>query len=66
MKTKKIVAIALLVLGGILVYFGINASEAPLEKITESITGRYSDETMYYLIGGALSLIVGLTLLLKK
>lgn len=66
MKTNKIIGIALLVLGGVLIYFGINATEAPMEKLAESVTGKYSDETMYYLIGGGISAVLGLVLLLKK
>ena len=66
MSTHKILAIALLVLGGVLIYFGNNATDAPVEKLTESVTGKYSDETMYYLIGGGISAVVGLVLLLKK
>jgi len=66
MKTNKIIAIALLVLGGVLIYFGINATDAPMEQLAESVTGKYSDETMYYLIGGGVSAVLGLVLLLKK
>jgi hypothetical protein len=66
MSTNKILGIALLVLGGVLIYFGINATDAPIEKLTESVTGKYSDETMYYLIGGGISAVVGLVMLLKK
>ncbi len=66
MSTNKLVGIILLVLGGVLIYFGLNATEAPMEEITEAFTGRYSDQTMYYLIGGAISAVLGLVLLLKK
>ena len=66
MSTNKILGIAMLVLGGVLIYFGINATDAPMEKLTESVTGKYSDETMYYLIGGGISAVVGLVMLLKK
>ncbi len=66
MSTNKIIGIVLLVLGAVLVYFGLNATEAPMEEISEAVTGRYSDQTMYYLIGGAISAILGLVLLLKK
>ncbi|TDR20762.1 DUF3185 family protein [Marinicella litoralis] len=66
MKTNKIIGIALLVLGGVLVYFGINATEAPMEQLAESVTGKYSDETMYYLIGGGIAAVLGLVMLLKK
>ncbi len=66
MSTNKIIGIVLLVLGGVLVFFGLNATEAPMEELSEAVTGRYSDQTMYYLIGGAVSAVVGLVLLLKK
>jgi hypothetical protein len=66
MKKNKILGLALLVLGVVLIYFGINATEAPMEQIAESLTGKYSDETMYYLIGGGISAVLGLVLLLKK
>ena len=66
MKLSKLIGIALLILGGVLIYFGFNAADAPTEKLTEAMTGRYSDETMIYLIGGGLTAVVGLVLLLKK
>jgi hypothetical protein len=66
MSTNKIIGIVLLVLGAVLVFFGLNAADAPLEEASEALTGRYSDQTMYYLIGGAVSAVVGIVLLLKK
>ncbi len=66
MSTNKLIGIILLVLGGVLLFFGLNATEAPMEELTEAITGNYTDKTMYYLIGGAVSAVVGLVLLLKK
>ncbi|GAA4813069.1 hypothetical protein GCM10011365_22450 [Marinicella pacifica] len=66
MSTNKIIGLVLLVLGAVLVFFGLNAADAPLEEASEALTGRYSDETMYYLIGGAVAAVVGIVLLLKK
>jgi hypothetical protein len=66
MSTTKIIGIALLALGAILLYFGINATEAPMEEMGEALTGQYSDNTMMYLIGGGVSAVVGLFLVLKK
>ena len=66
MNQKALLGIALLVGGLILLYFGYNASESITEGVTEAVTGRYSDETMYYLIGGAVASIVGLAMLVKK
>jgi hypothetical protein len=66
MSNTKIIGIALLVLGAILLYFGINATEAPMEEVGEALTGRYSDDTMMYLIGGGVAAVAGLFLVLKK
>ncbi len=66
MSTNKILGIVLLVAGGVLVFFGLNATEAPAEELTEAFTGRYSDQTMWYLIGGGVAAVLGLVLLLKK
>jgi hypothetical protein len=64
MGTKKIVGIVLLVVGAVLLYFGLQATDAPLEQARESLTGDYSDQTMLYLIGGAAAAVAGLGLLL--
>ncbi len=66
MNTSKIIGIVLLVVGAILLYFGFNATEAPSEEIGEALTGKYSDETMMYLIGGGIAAVAGLFLLLFK
>jgi hypothetical protein len=66
MSTNKIIGLVLLILGAVLVFFGLNAADAPLEEASEALTGRYSDETMYYLIGGAVAAVVGIVLLIKK
>ena len=57
-------AVVLLVLGGVLLYFGYQSTESLSEQLVEGLTGRYSDATMQYLIGGAAAAAVGLMLLL--
>jgi hypothetical protein len=66
MGSNKIIGIVLLAIGAILLYFGFNASQAPMEEIGEALTGRYSDQTMWYFIGGGIAAIAGLFMLLKK
>ena len=63
MSTTKLVALVLIVVGGALLYFGYTASGSALESVTETVTGRYSDQTMMYLIGGAACAVVGVGLL---
>ncbi|MBX3725519.1 MAG: DUF3185 family protein [Xanthomonadales bacterium] len=64
MAASKLVGLVLLVLGGILLYFGFTATESIGERVVEGVTGRYTDQTMWYLIGGGVSAAAGLGLLL--
>lgn len=66
MNNSKLIGIVLLVLGAILLYFGIAATDSPTEEIGEALTGKYSDNTMMYLIGGGISAVAGLFLLFFK
>jgi hypothetical protein len=64
MSTKRIVGIALLVIGIGLLFFGLQATDTLTEEVHETLTGRYTDETTWYLIGGAAAAVVGLLLTL--
>ena len=64
MSGSKILGLVLIVVGGILLYFGFNATDSVGEQVVEGVTGRYTDETMWYLIGGGAAAVVGLALLL--
>ena len=64
MGNKKVIGLVLLVAGAVALYFGFQATDAPLEQARESLTGDYSDRTMLYLIGGAAAAVAGLGLLL--
>jgi len=64
MGTSKAIGLVLLVVGAVLLYFGYQSTESLTEKLVEGVTGRYSDTTMQYLIGGGASAAVGLALLL--
>lgn len=66
MNTGKLIGIGLLVLGAILLYFGINATNAPAEELGEAFTGKYSNETMMYLIGGGVAAVAGLFMVFRK
>lgn len=66
MSTLKLVGIGLLVLGAILLYFGFNATQSVGEEMSEAFTGKYSDETMMYLIAGGVAAVAGLFMVLRK
>jgi hypothetical protein len=62
MRRDTILSFGLLSLGLILLGLGFSASRAPVEQVTEALTGSFSDGTMWYLLGGGLALIAGLAL----
>lgn len=64
MSIARLAGLVLIVVGGILLYFGYSATESALESVTETVTGRFSDRTTMYLIGGAACAVVGAGLLL--
>lgn len=51
--------------GMVLLYFGWQGSTAPVDQLSEALTGRYSDATMWYLIGGLASLAIGAALIFR-
>ncbi|PKM29196.1 MAG: hypothetical protein CVV07_11815 [Gammaproteobacteria bacterium HGW-Gammaproteobacteria-11] len=59
MGSQKLVGIVLIALGILLLYFGYQSSQSLGEQLTETFTGRFTDETMYFIIGGAISLVAG-------
>lgn len=53
------VGAAILVLGVVLLVFAFNASNAPVDQIANSLTGRYTDQTMMYLLSGIAAAVIG-------
>lgn len=66
MGTPKIIGIVLIVVGVLLLYFGYQASQSMGEQLAETVTGRFSDETMWYIIGGIAAIVAGAFLALFK
>ena len=64
--TMKAVGIALIVLGAGLIVWGYQLSDSVPAELTETISGSMPDEVMYRYIGGAVSLVVGLFLALRR
>lgn len=63
MHWSRIVGIGLLVLGVVLLFMGWAATDSFTEEVSETLTGRYTEETRNYLIGGAVAAVVGVVLL---
>lgn len=66
MSTAKIIGLVLFLVGLALLFFGWQSTQSFTEGAREAITGRYSQETMVYLIGGGASAVIGLLLLIFK
>jgi uncharacterized membrane protein len=66
MSQNKIIGIVLLAIGAFALYFGFNATNSPMEEMSEALTGQYSDRTMAYLIGGAVAGVAGLVMFFRK
>jgi len=59
---NKAIGLALLVVGIVLIVYGINASHSATSDISRTFTGAPTNKTLWLLIGGIASAIVGATL----
>lgn len=59
MQPARLVGIIVLVIGVILLGFGLNATDAPVDQISETLTGKYTDRTMWYLVAGGAAIVAG-------
>lgn len=66
MGNQKLVGLILLAVGLVLLFFGWQASESIGEQVVETFTGRFSDETMWYIIGGIAAIVGGAFLAFRK
>ena len=61
---QSVVGIALLVVGIVLIIFGMQASASVGSRLSELFSGTPSDRTIWLLLGGVAAAIIGLGLLL--
>jgi len=64
MSPQRIAGIVLLVVGVIVLIVGMNASHSVADQVSNSFTGRFTKDTMWYLIGGGAAALFGLLLVL--
>ena len=64
MNAARIIGIILLAVGILLLVFGINATQGTGEQVRETFTGKYSGQTMWYIVGGIACLVGGAALAL--
>ncbi len=56
---QRIIGIALLVVGVILIVMGLNAQDSFASHLSKFFTGSPTDRTVWLMIGGVVALIVG-------
>lgn len=55
----RIIGFVLLAVGLVLLIFGFNASQSVGEQVVEGVTGRFTNETMMFIIGGVAAMVAG-------
>jgi uncharacterized membrane protein len=60
MSSQRIVGIVLLVLGLVALIYGLNASNSAADQVSHTFTGKFTGETMWYILCGLAGALVGL------
>ena len=63
---KKSVAIGCIVFGSVSLYMGYERTQSVMGGLRKTFSGGYSKETIAYLAGGGVLLLVGLVMLFGK
>jgi hypothetical protein len=66
MSSQRIVGIVLLVLGVVLLGIGINASDSIADQVSETFTGKFTDSTTWYIVGGIGLALVGVLMMVVR
>jgi hypothetical protein len=59
MSGIRVLGIVVAIAGAVLLYFGLNGSHSLVDRASESLTGRYTQETMTYIVIGIVALVGG-------
>jgi len=59
MSGRRVIGIVLAVVGLVLLYFGITASDSLVDQASKTFTGRFTQQTMIYIILGVVALVGG-------
>jgi hypothetical protein len=65
MTRTNIIGIVVLSVGVVLLFFAWRATQAPIEQVSEALTGRFTGNTMAYLVGGIIAVLAGAGLLYR-
>ena len=59
MKQKQIIALALIVIGAGLIFWGYQMSGSVTARLSKTLTGSFTDNVMWRYIGGAVCIVMG-------
>lgn len=65
MTLLRALGLAIAVGGGVFLALGLKAASAPIGEVSEALTGRYEDHTLWYVAGGLGAMIAGVCLALS-
>jgi hypothetical protein len=60
---QRIVGLALLVVGVICVVVGMNASHSMADQVSKTFTGRFTEATTWYILGGIAAGLIGMSMM---
>lgn len=59
MNPMRILGLVAAVVGAVLLAVAWRASNAPVEQVSDALTGRFTDRTMWLMVGGVVALVGG-------
>jgi hypothetical protein len=65
MSRSSVVGFVLLAVGGVLLFIALRASMAPVEQLSEALTGRYTGDTVWFLLAGVAGVVGGTALIVR-
>ena len=65
MTQTNIVGLVALAIGAVLLFFAWRGSQAPVDQMSDALTGRFTGNTMWYLLGGIAGVVAGAGLLYR-
>jgi hypothetical protein len=63
MSTQRIVSIVLLVVGIALFIIGVSSSDSVADQVSKTFTGRFTEQTTWYIVAGLVSAVIGVVML---
>jgi hypothetical protein len=64
MNPQRILGVVLLVVGVILFIVGMNSSHSVADRVSNTFTGRFTEATTWYIVGGIAAALLGLLMAL--